>query len=180
MTRDETKKIVMIIASTYPNWHPSDLSFTVDAWALVLESYTYQEIGAALKAYILTDSSGFAPSPGQLVGLLDKGREEADLNEMDAWSLVSKALRNGYYGAEQEFAQLPEMVQKAVGSPSNLRNWSQTDMYSVENVIMSNFMRSYRQVVERSREMRKLPEDIRTLLTRTVSGMIEQDEALGC
>lgn len=43
MTRDETKKIVMIIASTYPNWHPSDMSFTVDAWALMLESFTYRQ-----------------------------------------------------------------------------------------------------------------------------------------
>ena len=47
MTRDETKKIVMVIASTYPNWHPADMSFTVDAWALMLESFSYQQIGRA-------------------------------------------------------------------------------------------------------------------------------------
>ena len=37
MTRDEAKKIVMVIASTYPNWHPLDMSFTVDAWASMLK-----------------------------------------------------------------------------------------------------------------------------------------------
>lgn len=176
MTRDETKKIIMVISSTYPNFHPQDLSFMVDAWAAMLEDYAYNDISIALKAFILTDSSGFAPSVGQLVGLLDKGRQETDLNEMEAWSLVSKALKNGYYGAEQEFSRLPEMIQKAVGSPSNLRNWAQTDLSSVENVIMSNFMRSYRQVVERSREMRKLPESVRTRLAQNANSMIEQRE----
>ena len=81
MTRDEAKKIVMVIASTYPNWHPLDMSFTVDAWASMLESYTYQEIGAALKAFIVSDTSGFAPTPGQVIGLLDRvtNRQEQKL-----------------------------------------------------------------------------------------------------
>ena len=40
MTRDEAKKIVMIIASTFPNWKPNNLSFTVDAWTAMLEEYS--------------------------------------------------------------------------------------------------------------------------------------------
>lgn len=173
MTRDETKKIVMVIASTYPNWHPSDMSFTVDAWALMLESFTYQQIAVALKAFILSDTSGFAPSVGQLIGLLDRVGSGQELSEMEAWSLVSKALRNGYYGAEQEFEKLPPLVQKAVGTPSQLRNWSQTDSESVENVIQSNFMRTYRQEIARSREMRKIPHDVYEALDQSDNRLIE-------
>lgn len=173
MTRDETKKIVMVIASTYPNWHPSDMSFTVDAWALMLESFTYQQIAVALKAFILSDTSGFAPSVGQLIGLLDRVGSGQELSEMEAWSLVSKALRNGYYGAEQEFEKLPPLVQKAVGTPSQLRNWSQTDSESVENVIQSNFMRTYRQEIARSREMRKIPQDVLEALEQSNNKLIE-------
>lgn len=173
MTRDEAKKIVMVIASTYPNWHPLDMSFTVDAWASMLESYTYQEIGAALKAFIISDTSGFAPTPGQVIGLLDRVTNRQELNEMEAWMLVSKALRNGYYGAEQEFEKLPPLVQKAVGAPSQLRNWSQTDSESVENVIQSNFMRTYRQELAKSREMRKIPQETRSELEQSPNMMIE-------
>lgn len=173
MTREETKKIVMIIASTYPNWHPLDMSITVDAWALILESYTYQDISAALKAFIVSDTSGFAPAPGQIIGLLDRVANGNELSEMEAWALVSRALRNGYYGAEQEFEKLPPLVQKAVGAPSQLRNWSQTDSESVENVIQSNFMRTYRAELARSREIRKLPDNVRTLLKQVSSNMIE-------
>lgn len=173
MTRDEAKKIVMVIASTYPNWHPLDMSFTVDAWASMLESYTYQEIGEALKAFIVSDTSGFAPTPGQVIGLLDRVTNRQELNEMEAWMLVSKALRNGYYGAEQEFEKLPPLVQKAVGAPSQLRNWSQTDSESVENVIQSNFMRTYRQELAKSREMRKIPQETRSALKQSQNMMIE-------
>ncbi len=173
MTRDEAKQIVMVIASTYPNWHPADMSFTVDAWASMFESFTYQEIAAALKAFIVSDTSGSAPAPGQIIGLLDRTANNQELSEMEAWLLVSKALRNGYYGAEQEFEKLPPLVQKVVGAPSQLRNWSQTDSESVENVIQSNFMRTYRYEVAKNREMRKIPRDTHFALEQSKNMLIE-------
>ena len=174
MTREEAKKIVMMIASAYPNWHPSDMSLTVDMWASTLDSFTYQQISAALKAFILSDTSGFAPSIGQLIGLLDRTGNNQELSEMEAWSLVSKALRNGYYGAEQEFEKLPPIIQKTVGSPSQLRNWSQTDSDSVENVIQSNFMRTYRQELAKSREARKIPQDVLGALEQSNNRLIDK------
>ena len=173
MTRDETKKIVMIIVSTYPNWHPEDMSLTVDAWTSTLESFTYQQIAAALKAFILSDASGFAPSVGQLIGLLDRVGNSQEPSEMEAWSLVSNALRRSTYYAESEFEKLPETVQKAVGSPSMLRNWAQTDMQSIESVVQSHFRRTYRQELAKSREMRKIPQNIRAMLEQSESVLIE-------
>ena len=173
MTREEAKKIIMVIVSTYPNWKPADMSFTVDAWASALEAFTYQQISTALKAFIVSDTSGFAPAPGQIIGLLDRVTNNQELNEMEAWLLVSKALCNGYYGAEQEFERLPPIVQKAVGSPSQLRNWSQTDSDSVENVIQSNFMRTYRQELTKNREIRKVPQDTRFTLEQSKNMLIE-------
>ena len=175
MTRDETKKIVMVIASTYPNWHPSDMSFTVDAWALMLESFPYHQIATALKAFILSDTSGFAPSVGQLIGLLDRVGSSQEPSEMEAWSLVSNALRRSTYYAESEFEKLPDIVQKTVGSPSMLRNWAQTDMQSVENVVQSNFMRTYRQEIAKNREKRKIPQYVLEALDQSDNRLIENE-----
>jgi hypothetical protein len=75
--------------------------------------------------------------------------------------LVSKALRNGYYGAEQEFEKLPPLVQRAVGQPSNLRQWATTDIDSIENVIQSNFLRTYRAVLNRDKDKQKLNASLR-------------------
>lgn len=175
MTRDETKKIVMVIASAYPNWHPSDMSFTVDAWASMLDCFTYQQISAALKAFILSDASGFAPSVGQLIGLLDRTGNNQELNEMEAWSIVSHALRRSTYYAEEEFKKFPDIVQKAVGSPSILRNWAQTDSQSTENVIQSNFMRTYRRELAKKQELRRIPANIQGLLKNVSDNMIESE-----
>ena len=83
---------------------------------------------------------------------------------MEAWALVSKALRNGINGADEEFNKLPATVQKAVGSPNQLRNWAITDENAVENVIQSNFIKTYRGVCDREKEIFKMPTDIKNMI----------------
>lgn len=164
MTRKETQDILMSMQAAYPNYKVPDKTIAVNTWLEMLSEYSYGQVSAALKVYITTDTSGFAPSIGQLIEKMRVISAPDELSEMEAWSLVSRALRNGYYGAEQEFEKLPPLVQKAVGAPSQLRNWSQTDNESVENVIQSNFMRTYRAVVGREREMSKMPQEIKKIM----------------
>ena len=87
---------------------------------------------------------------------------------MSAWALVSRALRNGTYGAEEEFNKLPDDVKRAVGSPEQLHNWATTDEKTVETVIQSNFMRTYRTVIERKNQTAMLPESIKHTLGLTM------------
>ncbi len=164
MTRDETIKLLMVIQSAYPNFKPPDKTVAVDTWYTMLKDMDYNVVQMGLRAYITSDTSGFAPSIGQLINTIYLTQNPQELNEMEAWALVSKALRNGYYGAVEEFDNLPPLVQKAVGTPDNLRNWSQTNTESVENVIQSNFMRSYRTVVKREEEIKKMPADVQALI----------------
>lgn len=164
MTRDETIKLLMVIQSAYPNFKPPDKTVAVDTWYTMLRDMDYNVVQMGLRAYITSDTSGFAPSIGQLINTIYLTQNPQELNEMEAWALVSKALRNGYYGAVEEFDNLPPLVQKAVGTPDNLRNWSQTNTESVENVIQSNFMRSYRTVVKREEEIKKMPANVQALI----------------
>lgn len=167
MTRDETIKLLMVIQSAYPNFKPPDKTVAVDTWYTMLRDMDYNVVQMGLRAYITSDTSGFAPSIGQLINKLHEVQSPQELNEMEAWLLVSKALRNGTYGAIEEFNKLPPLVQKAVGSPDNLRNWAQTDSESIENVVQSNFMRTYRTVVNRAKEYQKMPKDIQALIKST-------------
>lgn len=164
MTREETKKILMMVQASYPNFNPPDKTVTINTWFLLLKDNEYLAIEQALRAYITTDTSGFAPNIGQLLDKLHTIQSPQELNEMEAWALVSRALRNGYYGAVEEFNKLPPLVQKAVGSPDNLRNWSQTDEKAIETVIQSNFMRSYAAIVKREYEIKKMPADVQALI----------------
>lgn len=167
MTKNEVVKLLMTIQTFYPNYQVENKEFTINAWYSIIGDCDYKPMEKALRAYITTDTSGFAPSIGQLINKLHEVQSPQELNEMEAWLLVSKALRNGTYGAVKEFNKLPPLVQKAVGSPDNLRNWAQTDSESIENVVQSNFMRTYRTVVNRAKEYQKMPKDIQALIEST-------------
>lgn len=169
MTREETVKIIRIMCDGYPNYKPNNLSETVDVWCMMLEEYTYEQISAALKAYILSDKSGFAPSIGQLVGKIHSISQPQELNEMEAWALVYRALGNSTYHSVEEFARLPPLVQKAVGLPDNLREWAMTENFNAD-VAGSNFMRVYRQVVERETDIKKYPHEIRMCIEMASQG----------
>lgn len=167
MTKEQVGKLLITIQAYYPNYNPPDKKIAINAWYVMLAEYPEDLVLQALRACIATNTSGFAPDVGQIMSKIQTISQPQELNEMEAWSLVSKALRNGYYGAIEEFNKLPPLVQKAVGSPDNLRNWAQTDSESIENVVQSNFMRTYRTVVNRAKEYQKMPKDIQALIKST-------------
>lgn len=85
------------MCDSYPNYKPMDLSETIDVWTMMLEEYTYEQISVALKQYVLTENSGFAPSIGQLVNIaLEQKKQKyfADLEKM--------LLENSYKAQIQE------------------------------------------------------------------------------
>lgn len=167
MVREDVVKLLMMIQAAYPNYKPQDKTITVNMWHEMLKDYDSDVIMASLKSYIQTDSSGFAPSVGQLlrpIRIVSVSASETTQNPLEAWALVSKALRNGYYGAEEEFEKLPPLVQKAVGSPMNLRNWSQTDLKSIETVVMSQFLSSYKAEQKRAEELAQIPVGLKELI----------------
>lgn len=167
MTREETVKIIRIMSDCYPNYKPSNLSETVDVWNMMLEEYSYNQVSIALKAYVTSDTSGFAPSVGEIVAKIQLVSQPQELDGMAAWGLVSKALRNGAYGAVEEFNKLPPLVKQAVGMPDNLKNWATSDYQTIETVIQSNFLRTYEVVVKRETEISRMPDNIKSLIEKT-------------
>ena len=167
MTREETVKIIRIMSDCYPNYKPNNLSETVDVWQMMLDEYSYNQVSIALKAYVTSDTSGFAPSVGEIVAKIQLVSQPQELDGMAAWGLVSKALRNGTYGAVEEFNKLPPLVRQAVGMPDNLKNWATSDYQTIETVIQSNFLRTYETVVKRADEINRMPDNIKTLIEKT-------------
>ena len=151
MTRNETKEILMTMSVVYPNFKVSQdmMTKTVYAWHMVLEEYPAEDVQKALKVFIRTSGSSFAPSVSQLIDNIHKPKELRRLSDSEAWSLVKQAIKDGIYNSEDNFSCLPLLVQKAIGSPTVLRSWAMLDSDEVNTVIMSNFQRSYRTLVER-------------------------------
>lgn len=164
MTVNDARKIIAVMLVSYPNFKPIDTELMATTWADMLNEYSYEQISVALKCYITTDTSGFAPSIGQLIDKLKTVEQPQELNELQAWGLVRKAINNSGYHSEEEFAKLPPLVQKAVGTPGQLKQWGMSDIESIETVAQSNFMRTYRAVVKREDEVSRMPIEIRQLI----------------
>lgn len=171
MTREETKVLLKLIADAFPNFKPSNPSGTVDIWAAMLNDYEFQEMVTALKIFIATDTSGFAPTVGQLLSKYQTSEHLNRLQPLEAWSLVSKALRDSAYNYKERYEELPAEVQKAVGSPENLHAWGIDPQYN-EGVMQSNFIRTYNNVLKQQEEYAKLPKDVRAVIEQTKNKMI--------
>lgn len=156
MTREDTQELLLSIQSLYPNWKPEDKTLTINSWHWVLEEYPAQAVKTSLQMYVKTNKTGFAPSVSQIIDGIYKPMETETLTEGSAWALVKKAIQDGNYHAEERFNELPETVQKAVGSANMIRQWAQTDSDEVNTVIMSNFQRNYRTVIHRETEEKRI------------------------
>ena len=168
MTKAEIAKLIYVVKATYPNsfsrYTTQDLDNMISAWLSVLTDYTYEQGSAGLKVYLSSDTKGFPPCPGQIVDNILKLSKIAEMTGTEAWALVRKAIRNGYYGAEEEFEKLPPACQRAIGSPASLRELAQIDTETVETVEQSHFIRAYNTQLEREREDAKIPSSVRALI----------------
>jgi len=179
MTLEETKKLLMAIDATYPTFKTENPMVTAETWHWALEEHPAEAIMAALKIYINTNNTGFAPSPSQLIGAMQSVRHSEELTEGEAWTMVKKAIGDSGYHAQERFDELPEIVQKAVGSPSTLRGWGMCDSEDVNTVIMSNFQRAYKAELSRKEFVESVPaalSDVIKGLAEKVSPRIEENE----
>lgn len=176
MTRDETVALIRSIVNLYPNWKPENLTETVNAWHWALGEYPATGIKAALQIYVKTNNSGFAPSVSQLINAMYQPKENKQLSEGEAWAMVKRAIQDGCYHAGERYNELPPIIQRAVGSPNMISQWAQTDSDTVNTVIMSNFQRTYRTLLQKQSFNDKVPETLSGLVTGIVEHMIPQYE----
>ena len=163
MTEKEVRQLLAMTQAVYPNYNPPSREAAVNAWLMCLSEYDNNVVMAAFKAYMTTNTSGFAPAPGQLIEILQTLTQPSELNELEAWSLVRKALSDSSYNSVERFQELPPIVQKAVGTPQQLKIWACDSEFN-ENVVSSNFIKTYRTEVKRATELNKMPENVRKLI----------------
>jgi hypothetical protein len=169
--KEDFMKLVTVLRAAYNSdkFMPDRQSAMV--WYEMLKDIEYPILMQG--CYKLIQSSPYPPTIADIRASCASLQAEAQLPDLEAWAMVRKALSNGVYGAEEEYAKLPPLVQKAVGTPANIREMAQADMESVATVFQSQFLRAYRAEVQRAADMAKLSPKIRTLLEGTAATMIE-------
>ena len=142
-------------------------------WAEMFRDDPVEAVAAAVKALIATDDKGFPPHIGAVKAKIRQLTTKPKMSEQEAWAMVSRAIQNGIYGSEKEFDRLPEMIQRIVGSPNQLREWAVMDSDAVQSVVASNFQRSYRERAKHERDFAALPADVREVAS-VLGGALSQ------
>lgn len=172
MNREETATIMDILAGAYPRFY----AFGVDAkaqirvWTEMFADDDVRLVAAAVKALIAADEKGHPPHIGAVKEQMRRLTAKDDKTEAEAWARIRKAIRNSGYEANEEFAKLPPILQKLVGSPSQLREWAVMDSEELNTVVASNVQRAYRTMRMRENEQAKLPADVK----RAIAGITQQ------
>lgn len=172
MTDIEAIKILAVLKAAYPAAYNKQSDEEIDAvinlWAEMFEE-PYEIVGAAVKAFIATDASGFPPSIGQIKENINKIMRPDQMTEAEAVNMILQATRNATYNSVAEFNKLPPILQKLVGSPMQLREWAVSDSQTINSVVASNLQRSYRVVAERQKNLEALPDSIKRHMRITAS-----------
>ena len=183
MNRKETMQILAALRAAYPSSFKDldtmDIEAMTQLWQTLFADESYADVSAAVYALVSSRTVGYSPTIGEVKEKLHSLRTVNELSEQDAWALVSKACQNGLYGYQKEFDKLPPEVQRAVGQPEQLRSWAAMDTETVESVVASNFMRSYRTQAARKKEFDMLPESVRSVVGQLADGMKMIGEGTG-
>lgn len=156
----ETKKILAVISDVYPTFlRERDPGRTVELWRRIFEDDAYETVSNALMAFVATDTKGFPPMPGAIKEKIRQAATppESKMTEVEAWSLVLKAIRSANWYAEENFEKLPSDIKRLVGAPQTLREWAMMPEDDVYSVVASNFQRSYRAIVAAQEEFAAIP-----------------------
>ena len=177
MDKQQAYRVLAMLQANYPDsfrgMSKEAAQIKVELWADMFADEPFEVVAAAAKAFMATDTKGFMPAVGQIKEQIARMRQREDLTGMEAWSYVDRAIRNSTYGADEEFHRLPPEIQRAVGSPAQLREWALMDVDTVQSVVASNFQRSYRVRQERDKDYAKLPQNIKALISQVKIGMLE-------
>ena len=167
MTFKEFGRLADAIKTYFPRDPILPTDEAMELWYDMLKDLDYKAAYMGLKKHVAV--SRFAPTIADIREHAAEMNVPQELNEMEAWTFVSKALRNSGYHSVEEFAKLPPLVQKAVGVPDQLRVWALDGDYN-EQVVSSNFMRTYRTVIARQKEVDRTPKQIQVLMEKTNAG----------
>lgn len=161
MTREEFGIIVKALKSVYtsPSFIPDADAFNV--WFEMFKDVEYKILNYSARQYMLTGK--YPPTIADLREIATNFLKKSDMPELEAWAIVSEAIRDSAYHAQERFDAFPEPIKKAVGSASNLRAWGMSTDYN-ESVTQSHFIRAYKSVLQREKGISVLTPELKRIV----------------
>lgn len=174
MTIDETKMILGILKTAYPNFYKEmskqEMLNVVDLWADMFKNDNSKLVTVAVKELI--NSFQYPPTiadvKNKMYSLTNNEKTPSEL-----WDRLQKAISRGIYHSEEEFEKLPDEVKEFIRSPKQLKELAMMDSDVVHSVTKGQFLKQIEIIQQRTVEKKKmLPQNKKIL---AMIGNIGQD-----
>jgi len=167
-TSDVLKALTLIkiaFPQAYSKLSPQELDAMSNLWVKCFQDRPAEELNYAVGFYISNNTSGFAPTIGQLNDIIYKAYHP-EISEFEAWSAIKNATSQSgdYESAKREWSRLPEVVQVMI-SPRDLCRLGRMETDIVDTTVSAMIRKSLSVVQHRTQEQASLPSSVKQLIT---------------
>lgn len=174
MNRNEVAMTLSCLKAAFPNAYKglsaSDADAMINLWCRLFAGDSYDTVSRAVDSLIVTREAGWTPSIGEVKAEMAKLSVSDLPTEDEAWAMVRKACRNGYYHSEKEFEKLHPAVQRAVGGAWQIKEWANFSDESMERAAFG-FKKAYRETKDEEIRNLKLPESVKGIAAGIADNM---------
>lgn len=176
MSPQETAQIIALIKRSYPSsykdYDDQQMAETVLIWSDLFKDYPFDVVQKALKNFIMTNNTNWAPSPGQLNKIIAESIEvqTESLDKYQAWEMVVNAMKSSAYNSESQFNKLPESVQRCIGNSQILKSWALMDFERLD-FVQNRFYKRFEEEKEIEHDRLLLP-DVLSQKIKELSGTV--------
>lgn len=174
MTQQETAQVLTLLRAAYPAFYrkttAQEAEIAVRLWAEMFAEDDYSIVQYALKQ-LIADHSGYPPDIAALktkIKEVIKAATGAPTHE-DLWQLLKSAAQNSGYCYEEEYANLPPVLQRFLGSAYALHDLAFIDAQTFNTVYHGQFLKQIPTIEDRMAYEASLPAHVKAAISAAAS-----------
>ena len=172
MNKTETVQVITLLAGNYDSIAKKDATqkqLMINTWQECLEDLDYRLVLQAVKKTII--ESPYPPTIHDIrKNAIEMISPTATRTPIEAWEEAYIMICNGAYTTQEEFDKHSPEVKKFFGSPAQLRAYATNTDFNMD-VVRSNFLKQYEVIINREKEQKLLPEQMKNMIGQFANKM---------
>lgn len=170
MTQQETAQVLTLLRAAYPAFYrkttAQEAEIAVRLWAEMFAEDDYGIVQYALKQ-LIAEHSGYPPDIAALKTKIKEVIQAATgaPTHEDLWQMLKSAAQNSGYCYEEEFAKLPPVLQRFLGSPHALHDLAVIDVQTFNTVYHGQFLKQIPTIEARMDYEASLPAPVKAAIS---------------
>ena len=173
MNRTETVQIITLLAGNYDtiaNKSDKQKELMLNTWYECLSDLEYKLVLHAVKKTIIE-----SPYPPTIHDIRKNAIEiinpTTKVTAIEAWNEAYKMICSGSYMTEEQFKQASPIIQRFFTDVRQVRELAKSDINSVNTVTKGQFLKQYEVLVEREKEEKIIPLDMKNMISQITNEM---------